>query len=60
MAPQGALFGVVDCFAGSCNGLYSILRRLNQAEGIGFEFEPAIFEMSARSRRGFAGNVGLG
>ena len=49
MAPQGALFGVVDCFAGSCNGLYSILRHLPRAEGIGFEFERVIFEMSARN-----------
>jgi hypothetical protein len=48
-APQGASFGVVDCFAGSCNGLYSILRHLPRAEGIGFEFEPAIFEMSTRA-----------
>jgi hypothetical protein len=49
MTPQGTLFGVVDCFAGSCNGLYSILRHLKRAEGIGFEFEPVVFEMSARN-----------
>ena len=49
MTPQDTLFGVVDCFAGSCNGLYSILRHLPRAEGIGFEFEPLIFEMSARN-----------
>jgi hypothetical protein len=48
-APPGTAFGVVDCFAGSCNGLYSILRHLPGAEGIGFEFEPAIFEMSTRN-----------
>lgn len=40
---------MVDCFAGSCNGLASILRHLPGAEGIGFEFEPAIFEMSSRN-----------
>jgi hypothetical protein len=49
MTPQGSLFGVVDCFAGSCNGLCSILRNLPRAEGIGFEFEPVIFEMSTRN-----------
>jgi len=49
MTPQGTLFGVVDCFAGSCNGLYSILRHLPRTEAIGFEFEPVIFEMSARN-----------
>ena len=49
MAPAASGFGVVDCFAGSCNGLYSILRHLPDATGIGFEFEPAIFEMSSRN-----------
>jgi hypothetical protein len=29
--------GVVDPFAGSCNGLYAILRYLPDARGIGFE-----------------------
>jgi hypothetical protein len=48
-APPGSTFGVVDCFAGSCNGLYAILRHLPGAEGIGFEFEPAIFQMSSRN-----------
>ena len=48
-APAGASFGVLDCFAGSCNGLCSILRHLPGAEGIGFEFETAIFEMSTRN-----------
>ena len=48
MTPQGTLFGVVDCFAGSCNGLYSILRHLPRAEGIGFEFEPVFFDEHAQ------------
>ena len=48
-APPGSAFGVVDCFAGSCNGLYSILRHLPGAQGVGFEFDPTIFEMSARN-----------
>lgn len=48
-ARPGAMFGVVDCFAGSCNGLWSILRHLPGTEGIGIEFEPAIFEMSIRN-----------
>ncbi len=48
-APRDAVFTVVDCFAGSCNALWSILRRLPGAEGIGFEAEPAIFEMSTRN-----------
>ena len=32
--------GIVDPFAGSCNGLYAILRHLPGAKGIGFEVEP--------------------
>ena len=48
-APAGSAFGVVDPFAGSCNGLSAILRHLPGAEGIGFEVEPAIFEMSSRN-----------
>ena len=33
----GRAIGVVDPFAGSCNGLYAILRHLPGARGIGFE-----------------------
>jgi hypothetical protein len=47
--PPGSAFGVVDPFAGSCNALWSILRFLPSAEGIGFEAERAIFEMSTRN-----------
>jgi hypothetical protein len=48
-ASPGSVFGVVDPFAGSCNGLFWILRHLPGAEGLGFEFERAIFDMSARN-----------
>jgi hypothetical protein len=58
-APSGAVFGIVDCFAGSCNGLYSILRHLPGAEGIGFEFEPAIFEMSTRNIASLGASIRL-
>jgi hypothetical protein len=34
-APPGSTFGVIDPFAGSCNGLFSILRHLPEAEGLG-------------------------
>jgi hypothetical protein len=47
-APESA-FGVVDPFAGSCNGLFWILRHLPRAEGLGFEFEHAIFDMTTRN-----------
>jgi hypothetical protein len=48
-APSGSVIGVVDPFAGSCNGLFWILRHIPGAEGLGFEFEQAIFEMSTRN-----------
>ncbi len=48
-ARRGMPIGVIDCFAGSCNGLYSILRYLPGAKGIGFEFDPVIFDMSSRN-----------
>jgi hypothetical protein len=41
--------GVVDPFAGSCNGLYAILRHLPGANGIGFEVEPAVFDLTTRN-----------
>ena len=41
--------GVVDPFAGSCNSLYAILRHLPGARGIGFEVEPAVFDLTTRN-----------
>ena len=41
--------GVVDPFAGSCNGLYAILRHLHGSKGIGFEVEPVIFTLTTRN-----------
>jgi hypothetical protein len=43
-APGAPAVGVVDPFAGSCNGLYVILQHLPGAKGIGFEIEPAVFD----------------
>jgi len=45
----GQPLGVVDPFAGSCNGLYGILRHLPGAKGIGFEVEPAVFDLTRRN-----------
>jgi hypothetical protein len=41
--------GVVDPFAGSCNGLYAILQHLPGARGIGFEIEPIVFDLTTRN-----------
>jgi hypothetical protein len=48
-APPSIAFNVINPFAGSCNGLYSILRHLPGTEGVGFEFDPTIFEKSSRN-----------
>jgi hypothetical protein len=48
-APQGSAFGVVDPFAGSCNGLFWILPHVGGAKGIGFEFEQTVFDMTCRN-----------
>jgi hypothetical protein len=45
-APISRPLGVVDPFAGSCNGLYAILRNLPGAKGIGFEVERAVFDLT--------------
>jgi hypothetical protein len=41
--------GVIDPFAGSCNGLYAIVQHLPGARGIGFEIEPAVFSLTTRN-----------
>jgi hypothetical protein len=47
--PANRAVGVVDPFAGSCNGLYAILRHLPGAKGIGFEVDPAVFDLTTRN-----------
>ena len=41
--------GIVDPFAGSCNALYAILQQLPGAKGIGFEVEPAVFDLTTQN-----------
>jgi hypothetical protein len=48
-APEKRPVGVVDPFAGSCNGLYSIVRHLPGSRGIGFELDPKVFELTSRN-----------
>ena len=42
-------FVVIDPFAGSCNTLFWILRRLPKSEGIAFESDPQVFELTQRN-----------
>jgi hypothetical protein len=44
---------------GSCNALFSILRHLPGAEGLGFEFEQAIFDMTMRNIASLAAPIRL-
>ena len=51
IAPASSLHnvGVVDPFAGSCNGLCAILRHLPGAKGIGFEVQQSVFDLTSRN-----------
>ena len=40
---------VIDPFAGSCNTLFWILRHLPNSEGIAFESDPQVFDLSHRN-----------
>jgi len=40
---------VIDPFAGSCNALFWILRHLPDSEGIGFESDAKVFELTHRN-----------
>ncbi len=48
-APPTTPCAVIDPFAGSCNGLYWILRHVKNAQGLGFEIEKTIFDMTTRN-----------
>jgi hypothetical protein len=45
--PVKRAVGVVDPFAGSCNGLHSIVRHLPGSKGIGFELDTKVFELTS-------------
>jgi len=48
-APTGTPFGVIDPFAGSCNGLYWVLRQVPNATGLGFELDKSVFTLTSRN-----------
>ena len=47
--PAGTPFGVIDPFAGSCNGLYWVLRHVPNATARGFELDEAVFALTSRN-----------
>jgi hypothetical protein len=48
-APATTRVAVIDPFAGSCNGLYWIVRHVPGARGIGYEADPTIYELTRRT-----------
>jgi hypothetical protein len=52
-------FTVVDPFAGSCNTLYWILRHLPSADGLAFEFDPQVFDLTRRNIAGLDRRITL-
>jgi 16S rRNA G966 N2-methylase RsmD len=47
--PPATTFTVIDPFAGSCNGLYWLLRHVRNAQGLGFEIDKTVFDMTTRN-----------
>src|SRR5262245_30877141 len=47
--PSATTFTVIDPFAGSCNGLYWLVRHVRNSQGLGFEIEKTIFDMTTRN-----------
>jgi hypothetical protein len=52
-------FIVIDPFAGSCNTLYWILRHVRQAQGIAFELDPQVHELTRRNIAGLDRRIEL-
>jgi hypothetical protein len=47
--PLSKRYVVIDPFAGSCNTLYWILKHVPNSEGIAFELDPQVFDLSKRN-----------
>ena len=50
---------VIDPFAGSCNTLYWILKHVPNSEGIAFELDPQVYELSKRNIAGLDKKIEL-
>lgn len=55
----GTRFTVIDPFAGSCNTLYWILRRVPDATGLACELDPQVYALSARNVAGLDQGIEL-
>jgi RNA cap guanine-N2 methyltransferase len=47
--PAGTPFGVIDPFAGSCNGLFWLLRHVPNATARGFEVDETVLALTSRN-----------
>lgn len=52
-------FVVIDPFAGSCNTLYWILKHVPNSQGIAFELDPQVYELSKRNIAGLDKKIEL-
>jgi hypothetical protein len=50
---------VIDPFAGSCNTLFWILRHLPNSEGIAFESDPQVFDLTHRNLAALGQRIGV-
>lgn len=57
--PSATQFIVIDPFAGSCNTLYWILKHVPNSEGIAFELDPQVYELSKRNILGLDKKIEL-
>ena len=57
--PKRTSVTVADPFAGSCNTLYWILRHVPSSEGLAFEVDPQVFEVTNRNISGLDRDIAL-
>jgi hypothetical protein len=57
--PRGTPVTVIDPFAGSCNTLYWILRHVPSSQGLAFELDPQVFELTSRNISGLDRRIAL-
>jgi len=57
--PKDMSVTVVDPFAGSCNTLYWILRHVPRSEGLAFELDPQVFELTSQNVSGLDRHIAL-
>lgn len=57
--PKATPVTVIDPFAGSCNTLYWVLRHVASSEGLAFELDPRVFELTRNNIAGLDRRITL-